>query len=199
MSSPGTKPVEGTPVDAPHYATHGEGTSPTCQDDTPRVTTPIEVGGLADSLSRVLVEDQQRQTLEGPIVNVGHKVDELDMGPHQCFYCLQLDAAWTQDPSRSPPPQHSWTTAVIWDMVARDAPNVKECIILGSGPAILFFGQHQEPQEGLYLHEAQELAKEMTKTTTWVGQPAHQQVFPITIAEAQCTILMSHGMSEHQD
>ena len=69
-------------------------------------------------------------------------------------------------------------------MVARDAPNVKECVILGPGSAILFFGCHQEPREGLYLHEAQELAKEMTKTTTWVGQPVHQQVFPITIAEA---------------
>ena len=82
-------------------------------------------------------------------------------------------------------------------MVARDAPNVKGCIILGSGLAILFFGC-QQPQEGLYLHEAQELA-EMTKTTTWVGQSAHQQVFPITIAEAWHTISMSHGMSEHWD
>ena len=27
MSGPGTKPMEGTPVDAPCYATHGEGTS----------------------------------------------------------------------------------------------------------------------------------------------------------------------------
>ena len=37
----------------------------------------------------------------------------------------------------------------------------------------------------LYLHEAQELAEEMMKTITWMGQPAHQQVFPITIAEGQ--------------
>ena len=76
-------------------------------------------------------------------------------------------------------------------MVARDAPNVKECIILGPGSAILFFGHHQEPQEGLYLHEAQELVEEMTKATTWVGQPVHQQVFPITIAEAWHAMSMS--------
>ena len=70
-------------------------------------------------------------------------------------------------------------------MVATDAPNVKDCIILNPGSAVLFFSHHQEPQEGLYLHEAQELAEEMTKTTTWMGQPVHQQVFPITIAEGQ--------------
>ena len=69
----------------------------------------------------------------------------------------------------------------------------------GPGLAILFFGCQQEPQEGLYLHEAQELAEQMTKTTTWVGQSVHQQVFPITIAEAWCAISMSHGMSKHWD
>ena len=84
-------------------------------------------------------------------------------------------------------------------MVARDAPNVKECIILSPGLAILFFGHQQEPWEGLYLHEALELAKEMTKTTTWVGQSVYQQVFPITIAEAWHAISMSCGMSKHWD
>ena len=68
-------------------------------------------------------------------------------------------------------------------MVVRDAPNVKDCIILSRGLVVLFFGHHQEPQEGLYLYETQELAEEMTKTITWMGQPTHQQVFPITIAE----------------
>ena len=82
MSGPVAKPMEGTSVDAPCYTAHREGTSPTHQDDTPRVTTPIEVGGLADSLSRVLIEDQQRQTLEGPVVNMSHEVDKLDMGLH---------------------------------------------------------------------------------------------------------------------
>ena len=88
-----------------------------------------------------------------------------------------------QDPSRPPPPQHLWTVATIKDMVARDAPNVKDCIILSPGSAVLFFSCHQKPQEGLYLHEAQELAEEMTKTITWTGEPMHQQVLPITIAE----------------
>ena len=66
-----------------------------------------------------------------------------------------------------------------------DAPNVMDCVILSLGSALLFFGHHQKPREGLYLHEAQELAEEMTKTITWTGQPAHQQVFPITIAEGR--------------
>ena len=78
-----------------------------------------------------------------------------------------------------------WTVAIIKDMVATDAPNVKDCVILSPGSALLFFSCHQEPREGLYLHEAQELAEEMMKTTTWMGQPAHQQVFPITIVECR--------------
>ena len=82
MSGPGAKPMEGTPVDAPLHATHREGISPTHQDDTLRVTTPIEMEGLTDSLSRILVEDQQRWTLEGPIMNAGHEVNELDVGLH---------------------------------------------------------------------------------------------------------------------
>ena len=45
-------------------------------------------------------------------------------------------------------------------MVSTDAPNIKDCVILGLGSAILFFSCHQEPQEGLYLHEAQKLAED---------------------------------------
>ena len=56
MSGPGIKSMEGSSVDAPCHTAHGEGTPPTCWDDTPRVMTPIENGGL-DRLSRVLVED----------------------------------------------------------------------------------------------------------------------------------------------
>ena len=52
-----------------------------------------------------------------------------------------------------------WTVAIIKDMVSTDAPNIKDCVILGPGSAILFFSHHQEPREGLYLHEAQELAE----------------------------------------
>ena len=82
MSGPSAKPMEGTPVDAPCHITHREGISPTHQDDTLQVTTPIEIGGLTDSLSRVFVENPQRQTLEGSMINVGHEVNELNMGPH---------------------------------------------------------------------------------------------------------------------
>ena len=81
MSGPSTKTVEGTPVDAPHHTAHREDTSPTCQDDILQVTTPIEMGGMTNSLSRVLVENPQRQTMEGPMVNTGHEVNKLDGGP----------------------------------------------------------------------------------------------------------------------
>ena len=102
-----------------------------------------------------------------------------------------------RDQSRQPPPQPMWTVTIIKDMVVTDAPNVKDCVILGPGSALLFFSHHQEPQEGLYLHEAQELAEVMMKTTTWIGQPTHQQVFPITIVEGRQAISMSHTVSEH--
>ena len=39
----------------------------------------------------------------------------------------------------------------------------------------------------------------MTKTTTWMGQPTHQQVFPIMIAEGRRAISMSHAVNEHRD
>ena len=39
----------------------------------------------------------------------------------------------------------------------------------------------------------------MTKTTTWMGQPAHQQVFPVTIAKGRRVISMSRAVNEHQD
>ena len=110
---------------------------------------PIDIGGLADSLLRVSVENPSRQAPEGPMVNMRHEVSKLDVGLHQHIYCLQLDIAMVQDLSRPPPLQHSWTIATIWDMVARDAPNVKECVILGPGSAILFFSHHQEPWGGV--------------------------------------------------
>ena len=39
----------------------------------------------------------------------------------------------------------------------------------------------------------------MAKTTAWMGQPAHQQVFPITIVEGRQVISMSCAISECQD
>ena len=87
--------------------------------------------------------------------------------------------------------------AIIRNMVSTDAANIKDCVILGPGLAILFFSHHQEPREGLYLHEAQELAEVMMKTTTWMGQPAHQQVFPIMIAKGRRAISMSCAVNEH--
>ena len=148
MSRPGIKSVEGSSVDAPCHATHGEGTPPTCQDDTLRVKTPIEMGGLTDCLSRVLVEDPQGRAPEGPMLGMRHKVNELDVELLQHFYCLQLDVALSQDLSRPPPPQSSWTTDTIWDMVTRDAPNVKDCVILGPGLAVLFLVAHRSPKKG---------------------------------------------------
>ena len=60
MSDLRVKPVEGTPVDAPHLDIHREGNSPTRWDKVPWVTMPIDIGGLVDSLMRVSVENPSR-------------------------------------------------------------------------------------------------------------------------------------------
>ena len=57
MSSQGQGLVEGTPVDPLPNAAVGEGHPVTPQDETPRVTTPIDVGDLANTLSKALIED----------------------------------------------------------------------------------------------------------------------------------------------
>ena len=136
--------MEGTSVEAPHLDTPKGDTPPTRRDEIPRVTTPIDVGALADNFFRVSMGNPQRETSESPIPGAGRDVNELDVGP-QCLYCLQLDVTMVQDPSREPPPWPSWTVAIIKDMVSTDAPNIKDCVILGPGSAILFFGCHQEP------------------------------------------------------
>ena len=39
----------------------------------------------------------------------------------------------------------------------------------------------------------------MMKTTTWMGQPAHQMVFPVMIAKDRRAISMSRAVNEHRD
>ena len=56
-----------------------------------------------------------------------------------------------------PPPLHSWTIGIIHDLVVEIGPKVGECVSIGPGPALLFFGRLMEPREGIYLHEAQDL------------------------------------------
>ena len=80
-----------------------EGTSPTQWEEVLWVTTPLDVRGLADSLFRVSMGNPQRRTSEGPVTNVEHDVNELDVGPQQCLYCLQLDVTMVQELSRPPP------------------------------------------------------------------------------------------------
>ena len=62
-------------------------------------------------------------------------------------------------------------------------PNVRGCVAIRPGSAILLFGRHLETCEGLYLYEAQELAAELSHQVNWVGQPAMQQAYPISVAE----------------
>ena len=81
MSDSRAKHAEGTAVDASCLDAPREGTSPTQWEEVPWVTTPTDVGGLVDSLFRVSMGNPKMGTLEGPIINVDHEVNELDVGP----------------------------------------------------------------------------------------------------------------------
>ena len=73
--------MEGTSVEAPHLDAPKGDTSPTQWEEIPWVTTPIDVGALADNFFRVSVGNPQRETLESPIPGAGRDVNELDVRP----------------------------------------------------------------------------------------------------------------------
>ena len=73
--------MEGTSVEAPHLDAPKGDTSPTRRDETPQVTTPIDVGALADNFFRVSVGNPQREVLESPVPSTGREVNELDVEP----------------------------------------------------------------------------------------------------------------------
>ena len=81
MSELRAKHVEGTSVEAPCLDAPKGDTSPTRWEEILQVTTPIEVGGLADNFFRVSMGSPQRGALESPIPNADHEVSELDVGP----------------------------------------------------------------------------------------------------------------------
>ena len=121
-------------------------------------------------------------------------------GPHQHLYCLEFDVALTQDPSRLPSPWHSWTTATIWDMVARGCHQCKgvhhpwsrlSYPVLwpstGAPGRVL-------PAWGSGIGQGDDKNHHMGGAGLYISRFS-----PITIAEAQCAILMSCGMSKHQD
>ena len=56
-------------------------TPPMRRDEIPQVTTPIDVGALADNFFRVSIGNPQRETLESPIPGAGQEVNELDVRP----------------------------------------------------------------------------------------------------------------------
>ena len=81
MSKSGAEQVEGASVEAPHLDAPKGDTSPTRQDEILWVTTPIDVGALANNFFRVSVGNPQRKALESPIPGAGREVNELDVGP----------------------------------------------------------------------------------------------------------------------
>ena len=81
MSKLGAKQVEGASVEAPHLDAPKGDTSPTRWDEIPRVTTPIDVGALANNFFRVSIGNPQREALESPIPGTGREINELDVRP----------------------------------------------------------------------------------------------------------------------
>ena len=81
MSKSGAEQVEAASVEAPHLDAPKGDTSPTQWDEIPRVTTPIDVGALANNFFRVSIGNPQRGAPESPIPGTGQEVNELDVGP----------------------------------------------------------------------------------------------------------------------
>ena len=71
MSKLGAKQVEAASVEAPHLDALKGDTSPTRRDEIPWVTTPIDIGALADNFFRVSVGNPQREVPESPIPGAG--------------------------------------------------------------------------------------------------------------------------------
>ena len=72
--------MEGASVEAPYLDAPKGDTFPTRRDEIPWVTTPIDIGALADNFFRVSLGNPQRETLESPIPGTGREVNELDVG-----------------------------------------------------------------------------------------------------------------------
>ena len=80
--------MEGASVEAPHLDAQKGDTSPTRRDETLRVTTPIDVGALANNFFRVSVGNPQREAPESPIPGAGREVSKLDVGPHDDVFTV---------------------------------------------------------------------------------------------------------------
>ena len=87
-----------------------------------------------------------------------------------------------------PPPFHSWTAGIIHDIVVETVPNLRECIPIGPGSAILLFGRRMEPRELLYLQEAQDLVAALPRQVQWVGKTLTQQATPLILAKGHRAI-----------
>ena len=73
--------MEGASVEAPHLDAPKGDTSPAQQDEIPQVTTPIDIGALADNFFRVSIGNPQREASESPILGTCREVNELDVRP----------------------------------------------------------------------------------------------------------------------
>ena len=69
--------MEAASVEAPHLDAPKGDTSPTRRDEIPWVTTPIDVGALANNFFRVSVGSPQREAPGSPILGEGREVNEL--------------------------------------------------------------------------------------------------------------------------
>ena len=124
------------------------------------------------------------------MLGMRHEVNELDVGPPRHLYFLQLDVVLSQDSSRPPPPQSSWTIDTIWDMVRRDTPNVKDCVILGPEKST---GKHQNKSTGIQMSPRHPESRGTTTATQTTNKKAPQGSGTQTIPPPSCKKLTSTG------
>ena len=63
--------MEGASVEAPHLGAPKGDTSPIQQDEILWVTTPIDIGALANNFFRVSIGNPQREASESPVPGAG--------------------------------------------------------------------------------------------------------------------------------
>ena len=99
-------------------------------------------------------------------------------------HCLEIHVTLTEELGAVPPPSHSWTAALVEDMLHDIRTGLTKAVMTGPGRAVLFYGRHSMG-EGLTTDEARDATFLLTRAGTWVGKLAYLDADPMTIQEAQ--------------
>ena len=79
-------------------------------------------------------------------------------------------------------PSHSWTAALVEDMLCDVRIGLTKVVVTGPGKVVLFYGRHSL-EEGITADKARNATFLLTRVGMWVGKPAYLSANPMTIQE----------------